>query len=110
MWEYHILKLCQDHGYRCIAPDRRGFGQSEWNGRRSYEGAKRKISYDVFADDVIFLLEDLAIGNFAFIGGSMGTAESLLCWERSPYVQKHCKVQYNAPIHLDGIPLLKQLK
>jgi pimeloyl-ACP methyl ester carboxylesterase len=92
MWEQHLVQLCQDHGFRCIAPDRRGCGESEWNGRCSKDITQRKITYDTLADDVIFLLEDLAVEEFVFIGGSMGCGESLLAWKRSAYVQQHCKV------------------
>jgi non-heme chloroperoxidase len=92
MWQQHILRLCQDHSFRCIAPDRRGFGDSEWNGRCSSDVAKRPITYEIFADDIIYLLEELAVGDFIFIGASMGCGESLLAWERSSYCQQHCKV------------------
>ena len=97
MWQQHLLRLCQDHGFRCVAPDRRGFGDSEWNGRRSNDAAENQITYETFADDVIFLLEELAVGNFAFIASSMGCGESLLAWERSPYCQQYCKVLQHLP-------------
>jgi non-heme chloroperoxidase len=92
MWEQHLVQLCQDHSFRCIAPDRRGFGDSEWNGPYSSDPAKRGITYNTFADDVNCLLEKLVVGDFVFIGGSMGSGESLLCWERSAYVRQRCKV------------------
>lgn len=92
MWEQQLVPLCQDHSFRCIAPDRRGFGDSEWNGRYTNGSSKHIITYDTFADDVIYLLEDLEVGDFVFIGGSMGCGESLLAWERSAYVRQHCKV------------------
>jgi non-heme chloroperoxidase len=102
MWEYHLIKLCQDHGFRCIAPDRRGFGDSEWNGRRPNNPAKSKITYDTFADDVIFLLEDLEVDHFVFIGASMGSGESLLCYERSPSIRDRCKVLFPSIITKPG--------
>jgi non-heme chloroperoxidase len=92
MYEHLLVPLCQDHKFRCIAPDRRGFGKSEWNGRGCNDAAKSIITYETFADDVAFLLKDLAVGDFVFIGASMGCGESLLAWERSAYVQEHCKV------------------
>ncbi len=31
MFEHLLVPLCETHGFRCIAPDRRGFGKSEGN-------------------------------------------------------------------------------
>lgn len=119
MWEPQLITMCQDHSFRCIAPDRRGFGGSEWNGRTRNGASKQSITYDTFADDLIYLIEDLAVGDLVFIGASMGSGESLLAWERSAYVREHCKVKpplmvskgsmrnktltyYQTGLHLDG--------
>ena len=61
------VALAQD-GYRCIVPDRRGFGRSDqpWDG----------YDYDTFASDVDATLEDAGIaGPFAVAGFSMGGGE-----------------------------------
>ncbi|EEH22464.2 hypothetical protein PABG_04675 [Paracoccidioides brasiliensis Pb03] len=55
--------------YRCIAPDRRGFGNSDWNGP---EPGMEQIDYNVFAQDTAHLLEKLDIGPFVFVAASMG--------------------------------------
>lgn len=55
-------------GYRCIVPDRRGFGRSDqpWDG----------YDYDTFASDIEAVLEDAGIsGPFAVAGFSMGGGE-----------------------------------
>jgi len=56
-----------DHGYRCIAHDRRGHGRSSqpWDG---YE-------YDTFADDLATLVEALDLDNVIHVGHSMGGGE-----------------------------------
>jgi pimeloyl-ACP methyl ester carboxylesterase len=93
MWQHLLVPACQDYGFRCIAPDRRGFGESEWNGPGTYGTPKSHIDFDTYADDVAYLLETVATGDFIFVGASMGSGESLLTYERSAYVRKHCKVR-----------------
>lgn len=75
---------------RCIAPDRRGFGQSDWNGP---ERKSSPIDYDVFADDTVHLLEKLNVGPFVFVASSMGPGETVLAHLRSRYIQENCKVR-----------------
>ena len=61
------IALAQN-GFRCIAPDRRGFGRSDqpWDG----------YDYDTFADDVAAVLEDAGIREpVALVGFSMGGGE-----------------------------------
>ena len=61
------LKLAES-GYRCIIPDRRGFGRSDqpWDG----------YDYDTFADDVAAVLDDAEISEpVALVGFSMGGGE-----------------------------------
>jgi pimeloyl-ACP methyl ester carboxylesterase len=91
MWEHLLVPLCQDYGFRCIAPDRRGFGDSEWNGPGTSGSFQSRINFNTFSDDVAFLLETVAVGNFIFVAASMGGGESLLVHERSASVQQHCK-------------------
>ncbi|GHC19832.1 arylesterase [Kushneria pakistanensis] len=66
MWEYQINALTEA-GYRCIAYDRRGFGESEkpWQG----------YDYDTLADDLAGLLEHLDINDATLVGFSMGGGE-----------------------------------
>jgi hypothetical protein len=98
MFTHLILPLSQDYNLRCIAPDRRGFGNSDWNGTiklgtNSPEYAKKaEITFETFAGDVAFLIESLDIGSFICICASMGCGESLLLRERSEYARKNCKV------------------
>jgi non-heme chloroperoxidase len=66
MWESQMLFLGQ-HGYRCIAHDRRGHGRSDqpWDGN----------DMDTFADDLATLLDALDIRDAALFGFSMGGGE-----------------------------------
>ena len=66
MWEYQITPL-REAGFRCIAYDRRGFGQSEQS-LDSY-------SYDALAEDLKNLLEELNLQNVTLVGFSMGGGE-----------------------------------
>jgi non-heme chloroperoxidase len=65
-WESQMLFLA-DHGYRCIAHDRRGHGRSSqpWNGN----------DMDTYADDLAELLKDLDLNNATLIGHSTGGGE-----------------------------------
>ncbi|OJD17976.1 hypothetical protein AJ78_02007 [Emergomyces pasteurianus Ep9510] len=88
MFEQQTLPLCETYRFRCIVPDRRGFGQSDWNGT---ERGEAEIDYNVFAQDTAHLLEKLDIGPFVFVAASMGPGETLLAYERSEYVRNNCK-------------------
>lgn len=92
MYEPLLLKLCETYRFRCIAPDRRGFGQSDWSG----PNLNGDINYDVFASDVVDLLEKIKPGPFIFVGASMGTGETLLAYSLSSYV----RAQYKASCEL----------
>ena len=66
-WDDIAVALAEE-GWRCIAPDRRGFGRSDqpWDG----------YDYDTFASDVDAVLEDAGIGGpIALAGFSMGGGE-----------------------------------
>jgi non-heme chloroperoxidase len=88
-FEQLMLPLCETHRYRCIATDRRGFGHSDWRG---FSEKPADISYETFADDAIYLLEKLKIESFIFLAASMGCGETILAFQRSRFVQDHCKV------------------
>lgn len=66
MWEQQISALV-DAGYRVIAYDRRGFGDSykPWNG----------YDYDTLASDLDALLTELNLTNVSLVGFSMGGGE-----------------------------------
>ncbi|HRG38452.1 MAG TPA: alpha/beta hydrolase [Bacteroidia bacterium] len=65
MWEYQLGELPKK--YRCIAYDRRGFGNSDkpWNG----------YDYDTFADDLNAVIETLNLSDVTLVGFSMGGGE-----------------------------------
>lgn len=66
MWEPQVRPLI-DAGYRCIAYDRRGFGDSDkpWHGH----------DYDTLAGDLRALLTGLDLQNAVLVGFSMGGGE-----------------------------------
>ena len=66
MWESQILALA-DGGYRCIAYDRRGFGDS---GKPS-----GGYDYDSFASDLNDLMTQLDVHDAVLVGFSMGGGE-----------------------------------
>jgi non-heme chloroperoxidase len=89
MFEHLLVPLCETYRFRCLAPDRRGFGKSEWNSKQT----GGPITYDTFVADVVGLLGHLDIKDFVFVGASMGGAESVLTYlAASTSVQEHCKV------------------
>ena len=66
MWEKQIGFLV-DNGFRVIAYDRRGFGESykPWNG----------YNYDTFANDLAMLIDALQLSDVSLVGFSMGGGE-----------------------------------
>jgi peroxiredoxin len=66
MWEYQIQVLVNS-GYRVIAYDRRGFGNSSkpWTG----------YDYDTLAKDLKDIIESLKLANVILVGFSMGGGE-----------------------------------
>lgn len=68
MYQYQFNILPQ-HGFRCIAMDIRGNGQSDkpWTG----------YTYDRLADDIAIILEALQIENATLVGFSVGGALSI---------------------------------
>lgn len=65
MFEYQLDQLPKS-GFRCIAMDIRGFGQSD----KPWEG----YCYDRLADDVLCVIETLGLDDIALVGFSMGGA------------------------------------
>jgi non-heme chloroperoxidase len=76
MWEYQMLDL-SERGYRCIAHDRRGFGNSD----KPYTG----YGFDRLGLDLAELLEKLDLRNVTLVGFSMGGGEVL------EYLARHNK-------------------
>jgi pimeloyl-ACP methyl ester carboxylesterase len=66
MWEFQIPYLV-DHGFRCIAYDRRGHGRSDW----PWDG----YDYDTLADDLATLLEHLDLRDLTLVSHSAGAGE-----------------------------------
>jgi len=98
MYEHLMLRLSETHGVRCVASDRRGFGDSEWSGSK---GSGEPITYDTFARDTVDLLETVFQGNgedkgvFYFVASSMGCGETALAYHllnssSSPSLKQRC--------------------
>jgi len=66
IWEYQMMDLV-DHGFRCVAYDRRGHGRSMDPGR-GYD-------FDTFADDLATVLDRLELHDVTLVGHSMGGGE-----------------------------------
>ncbi|KAI6762429.1 hypothetical protein HG530_008409 [Fusarium avenaceum] len=86
MYDSILLSLCETHGYRVIAPDRRGFGKSEWTGH----DPTAPIDYKELGKDLSGLLERIQPGPFVFVAASMSTGEALMAYLNSPYIQENC--------------------
>ncbi|MGC4033161.1 MAG: alpha/beta hydrolase [Tepidisphaeraceae bacterium] len=65
-WEVQMLFLVQ-HGFRCIAHDRRGHGRSDQPSHGN--------DMDTYADDLEAVLDDLRITGATFVGHSTGGGE-----------------------------------
>ncbi|MEI6207895.1 MAG: alpha/beta hydrolase [Desulfuromonadales bacterium] len=65
MFEYQFTQLPQ-RGYRCIGISMRGFGKSSkpWG----------EYTYDIFADDLLSVIDSLSLTNVTLVGFSMGAA------------------------------------
>jgi non-heme chloroperoxidase len=78
MYTHLTLPLSQNHQIRCIAPDRRGFGKSQWTGPND----AGEITYETFARDTVAILDAANItGDWAWVAASMGPGESVLAQE-----------------------------
>jgi len=88
-WEKQIPTLL-DLGYRVIAYDRRGFGQSSqpWSG----------YNYNTFTDDLHKLVTELDLRDFLLMGHSMGGGEV------ARYLGKHGSENVTKAVFLAGIP------
>jgi non-heme chloroperoxidase len=87
MFESIMLRLCESYRIRCVAPDRRGFGKSDWDSSSTLECTEATL-----AGDVAGLVEKLRLGPFIFVGSSLGAPESVLAHGMSVYIRENCKV------------------
>jgi non-heme chloroperoxidase len=80
------------HGYRCIAPDRRGHGRSSqpWNGN----------DLDTYADDLAALVEALDLKNAIHVGHSTGGGEV------ARYIGRHGTKRVAKAVLIGAIPPL----
>jgi non-heme chloroperoxidase len=88
-WDAQMLFLA-DHGYRCIAHDRRGHGRSSqpWNGN----------DMDTYADDLAELFEQLDIKDAVMIGHSTGGGEV------ARYIGRHGSKRVKKAILIGAVP------
>lgn len=99
MWEDFTVPLCEFHGFRCIAADRRGFGKSDWGGPQT----NTEVTYKTFAQDTAYLLEHvLKLGPFVVVANSMGPGESVLAFEESEHFRQNCKVFHPVCSEING--------
>ncbi|KAK4235399.1 Alpha/Beta hydrolase protein [Achaetomium macrosporum] len=89
MYDQLIVPLVETHRFPVIAPDRRGFGNSEWSTPTTDE-----VTFDTFVKDLIALLEHAFRNNptpFVFVAASMACSESVLAHAESNFVKTYCK-------------------
>jgi non-heme chloroperoxidase len=90
-WESQMMFLA-DHGYRCIAHDRRGHGRSSqsWNGN----------DMDTYADDLSELIEKLNLNDIVLIGFSAGGGEV------ARYIGRHGTKRLSKAALISAVPPL----
>src|SRR5437588_2637380 len=90
-WEDQMLFL-GNHGYRCIAHDRRGHGRSSqpWNGNEM----------DTYADDLATLVETLGLTNAVHVGHSTGGGEV------ARYIGRHGTKRVAKAVLIGAVPPL----
>jgi non-heme chloroperoxidase len=90
-WEDQMLFL-GDHGYRCIAHDRRGHGRSSqpWNGN----------DMDTYADDLATLVETLDLQDVIHVGHSTGGGEV------ARYIGRHGTKRVAKAVLIGAVPPL----
>lgn len=86
MFDQLIVPLVETHRFPVIAPDRRGFGDSDWSTPRTAE-----VTFDTFVADLVALLEQLNPGPFVFVAASMGCSESVLAHAASEALRRQCR-------------------
>jgi non-heme chloroperoxidase len=87
-WSEQIPKL-RDEGFRVVAYDRRGFGQSD---------PGDKYDYDSLADDLDNVLSDLDLNDVTLVGFSMGGGEV------ARYVSRHGTGRLQSVVFASAVP------
>ncbi len=90
-WEDQMLFLA-DHGYRCIAHDRRGHGRSSqpWDGNEM----------NTYADDLVKLVEALNVKDAIHVGHSTGGGEV------ARYIGRHSTKRVARAVLISAVPPL----
>jgi len=90
-WEDQMVFLAS-HGYRCVAPDRRGHGRSSqsWNGNEM----------DTYADDLAELVQALDLRNAVHVGHSTGGGEV------ARYIGRHGTKRVAKAVLIGAVPPL----
>lgn len=88
-WEDQMFFLA-NHGYRCIAHDRRGHGRSSqpWTGN----------DMDTYADDLAKLIETLDLKNVILVGHSTGGGEV------TRYIGRHGTKRIAKAVLISSVP------
>jgi non-heme chloroperoxidase len=89
MWDGQMLFLAQ-HGFRCVAHDRRGHGRSSqaWSGN----------DMDGYADDLAAVIEALDLKNIIMVGHSTGGGEV------ARYIGRHGTTRVEKAILIAAVP------
>jgi pimeloyl-ACP methyl ester carboxylesterase len=74
---WDVVSLGLRDRYRCVAPDLRGHGESEWPATRDYR-------LEAYADDVLGLIRELGLGRVCLIGNSLGGQVALVAAAARP--------------------------
>ncbi len=88
-WEPQMSVL-RDAGYRVVAYDRRGFGRSD--------KPESGYGYDVLADDLQRVLDDLELQDVTLVGFSMGGGEV------ARYVARHGQSRLHSVVFAAAVP------
>jgi non-heme chloroperoxidase len=88
-WDDQMLYLAE-HGYRCIAHDRRGHGRSS----QSWDGN----DMDTYADDLAALLDKLDVRNATMVGHSTGGGEV------ARYIGRHGTSRVSQAVLISAVP------
>jgi esterase len=84
-------------GYRCIALDQRGHGDTEWSPSMDY-------SRDAHCRDLAAFVDSLWLGNFVLVGQSMGGVNALTFTARNPtLVRALVLVDVGPDVDVEGV-------
>jgi len=77
LWE-PVMDRLTEHGYRCLAPNQRGYSPGARPPRR------RDYSFENLADDVAALIDEIGGGPVHLVGHDLGAAVSWFLAARAP--------------------------